>query len=108
MTRTRAMTIPVAIVACMLLFLIARGMYAQVCTINSVRGPVAIYDELLLPGWSTSGSWGIATPINTQAAPGGQDGNRALQVDFTTNWAGIELHRNNVTNTVLNSLVFRV
>jgi Peptidase family M23 len=106
--KTKQIMVPMMVITFVLMPLIARAVYAQVCTVNSPQGPVVIYDELLLPGWSTSGSWSIATPINMQAAPGGQDGNHALQVDFTTNWAGIELHHNNVDTAFLKSLVFRV
>jgi len=58
------------------------------CFAATSKDPVAIYEDALTVGWTTTGSWSSAT--TAQNAPGGQYGNYALRTDFSGNWGGVE------------------
>jgi hypothetical protein len=100
--------VTMAVTFCILVFTLASliRVNAQSCFVDPPQGPAVIYEDSLLPGWTTMGSWGMS--IIEQTGPGGQHGACALGAQFLGNWSGIECHRDNVNTTFLDALVFRV
>jgi hypothetical protein len=93
------------VLVCAFIMAFANTMNAQSCYLNPPQGPVAIYDEQLGSGWSTSTS---NVSMGLQSAPGGQDHNYAISAQFGGPGATLEFSKSNVGTTFLNSLVFWV
>jgi hypothetical protein len=93
----------ISIAVCLILTFVGIAI-AQQCLINAPKA-VAIYKDALTTGWDTSGSWG--TSINPQYAAGGQDGAYAIQGTFTGMWTGMELHKENISTSNLDAVVFK-
>lgn len=91
-----------------LVLALAKDIYAQACYQDPEKYIAVIYEDSLLSGWTTTGSWGITLPVVQNSTPTYRWGSYALQVQYTSTNGELEFYRYGMNTAGHEYVSFRI